>query len=211
MKFLNIVTCTFVRKDLDRLKLLSHLKNLLVDEQNIRWIVVDDSDHLDEELSNFLPNFAHLLFIGPSKDKGHLQRNLGLEYIYDNNFEGLIYNADDDNKYDKNIFEELRKTQKFSIIPVGNLGPNLVEKAILSNGKFKEWDSLIMNRKYPVDMAAFCFDASLLKKISKPFWQFSGMGGESEFIDKIISSIDEIEFVSHDPEYVNVWHNGLLS
>lgn len=209
-KFINIITCTYIRDSLDRLQLLCHLKDILVKLDNIRWIVVDDNHEEDKELLKFLPDFATHLFIGPSKDKGHIQRNLALEYIYDNGLDGLIYNADDDNRYDPDIFEILRQTKKFSILPVGNLGPNSIEKAILINDKFTGWDSGWIERKYPVDMAAFCFDYSLLSRLTKPFWLFNGLGGESEFIDKLIDSVEDIEFLAHDEDKIYVWHNGLL-
>lgn len=211
MQYLNIITCTYKRNDIDRIQLLNHLKDILTQTQNIRWVVVDDNDQHDKELSDFLPHFAKYLFVGPSRDKGHIQRNLALEYIYDNNLDGLIYNADDDNRYDPNILKILRQTKKFSILPVGNLGPNLMEKAILIDGKFKGWDAGWIERKYPVDMASFCFDYKLLSSLSKPFWNFTGLGGESEFIDKLIGSVDEIEFLAHENDRVYVWHNGLLT
>lgn len=211
MRHLNIITCTYKRNDIDRIQLLNHLKNILTQTQNIRWIVVDDNDQHDKELSDFLPDFAKYLFVGPSRDKGHIQRNLALEYIYDNHLDGLIYNADDDNRYDPNILKILRQTKKFSILPVGNLGPNLVEKALLIDGKFKGWDSGWIERKYPVDMAAFCFDYKLLSSLSKPLWNFTGLGGESEFIDKLVNSVDEIEFLAHEKDPTYVWHNGLLT
>lgn len=211
MQYLNIITCTYKRNNIDRIQLLSHLKDILIQTQNIRWIVVDDNNECDKELSDFLPDFAKHLFVGPSRDKGHIQRNLALEYICDNHLDGLIYNADDDNRYDPRMFTILRQTRKFSILPVGNLGPNLVEKALLVDGKFKGWDSGWIERKYPVDMASFCFDSKLVSSLAKPFWDFTGLGGESEFIDKIINSVDEIEFLVHENHPVYVWHNGLLT
>jgi hypothetical protein len=209
-KYINVITCTYQRNTIDRLLLLNHLKSILSKQDNIRWFVIDDNNTEDQKLIDFLPEFATYLFIGPSRDKGHKQRNLAIEYIYDNHLDGLIYNADDDNKYDPNIFTHLRTTQKFSIIPVGNLGPNGVEKAILNDGQLYGWDAGWIERKYPVDMAAFCFDSKLLKRLTKPFWNFNGVGGESEFIDKVIDSTEDIEFLLHDTNRVYVWHNGLL-
>jgi hypothetical protein len=208
--YINIITCTFERDFINRLSLLDHLKNILSKQDRVRWFVVDDTDSPDQNLVNFLPEFATYMFIGPSRDKGHKQRNLALEYIYDNRLDGLIYNADDDNKYHPDIFKCLKKTKKFSVIPVGNLGPNGVEKAILNNGQLQSWDAGWNTRKYPLDMASFCFDSSLLYRLNKPFWDFKGLGGESEFIEKIIDSPEEIEFLLHEDSNIYVWHNGLL-
>lgn len=211
-KFLNIITCTYPRKH--RLKYLSHLKNLLSHQHNVRWFVTDDNDTIDNELKNFLPKFAIYNYIGPSKDKGHLQRNLSLEYIYDNKLQGIIYNADDDNEYDFRIFNEIRKTKLFSMFPVGGdlkglhggpEGPIVNKKNRLVN-----WNSHWSARKYAIDMAGFAFDSSLLYKLQKPFWSFKNLGGESEFIDKIINSVEDIEFLCDRCTKTYAFHNALV-
>lgn len=213
LPYLNIITCTFPRAL--RTKYLSHLKELLCAEQNIRWLVVDDNDQIDHELSEFLPDFAIYLHIGPTRNKGHSQRNLALEYIYDNNFDGLIYNADDDNRYDPKIFQELRKTKVFAFLPVGGdlFGiDGTPERPILNRrGEFVRWNSH-WQRKYAIDMGGFCFDSALLRKLSKPFWSYSdGRGGENEFIDKLISSPHEAEFLCDNCHKTYCFHNELLN
>jgi hypothetical protein len=210
--YLNIITCTFPRPL--RIKYLSHLKDLLSNEQNIRWIIVDDNDQKDNELVKFLPNFATYLYIGPTRNKGHAQRNLALEYIYDNKFDGLIYNADDDNMYDHRMFQELRKTKIFSFLPVGGDLSGIdgtPERPILGRrGKFIGWNSY-WQRKYAIDMGGFCFDSSLLHKLRKPFWSYEdGRGGENEFIDKLISSPHEAEFLCDGCTVTYCFHNELL-
>lgn len=209
-QYINIVTCTYPRPY--RINFLSHLKNILIKVPNIRWIVVDDNNHADPELKDFLPDFATLLYFGPTKDKGNAQRNYAWEYIYDSKLDGIIYNADDDNVYDIKLFEEIRQTHKFGIMPVGNLPTRdgQTERPLLDNkGRFKGWNSY-WDRKYATDMAGFCFHVSMLDKIKKPFWTQKGFAGETEFISKIIRSPQDMEFLCNKCTETYVWHNLLL-
>lgn len=211
-KYLNIITATYPRPY--RLHYLNHLKTLLCFQDHIRWFVIDDNYNIDKELQNFLPNFAIYKNIGPSKDKGHMQRNLALEYIYDNKLDGIIYNADDDNRYDIRIFEEIRKTKHFSMFPVGGDIKGVETKSErpivdTKTKKFIKWDSVWGDRKYPMDMGGFAFNSILLQKLQKPLWRHEGIGGESEFIDKIIDSVDDIEFLCNDCTQTWVFHNAL--
>lgn len=41
-------------------------------------------------------------------------------------------------------------------------------------------------RTFCVDMAGFVFDASLLQHVPEPLWNYTGHGGESEFIGKLL-------------------------
>lgn len=209
--YLNIVTCTFPRKL--RLKYLTHLKDHLSKENRIRWIVVDDNNHIDKELAKFLPEFAIHLYIGPTRDKGNIQRNYALEYIYDNKLDGIIYNADDDNRYDNKIFKELRKTNIFAFLPVGGDIRGVdgtPERPVLNKrGQFVRWNSF-WQRKYSVDMGGFCFHSSLLSKLKKPFWTHKGVGGENEFIDKLIRSPKDAQFLCDNCTKVYCFHNELL-
>lgn len=208
--YLNIITCTYPR--LGRINYLKHLKSLLDNQNKIRWIVVDDNDIIDQELIDFLPNYAIHLYCGPTRDKGHAQRNMALEYIHDNNLDGIIYNADDDNKFDNKIFDELRKTNHIGILPVGNFPTPKggSERPIIINGKFKSWNSF-WHRKFPVDMAGFAFNATLLRNLKKPYWKHKGVGGESEFLSKIASSEKDLQFLCNNCNDTYVWHNELLS
>lgn len=210
-KYLNIITCTFPRKL--RLKYLSHLRDHLVKEKKIRWLVIDDNNKIDKELQEFLPDFAIYLFTGPTRDKGHAQRNLALEYIHDNKLNGLVYNADDDNMYDRRIFDELRKTRTFSFLPVGGDIRGVdgtPERPVLNKrGQFVRWNSF-WQRKYAIDMGGFCFDSGLLSKLQRPYWVHRGAGGETEFIDKLIRSPKEAQFLCDNCTKTYCFHNELL-
>jgi hypothetical protein len=209
MKKLIIITITYNRPK--RIEMISHLKSILDDRNDVTWIVVEDDCSLNNQLKSILPRYSKYLCIGPTKDKGHVQRNLALEYIVKNKLSGIIYNADDDNRYKPELFDEILKTKNFSILPVGNLGPNNIEKPIISsNNKIIDWDANWKERKYPVDMAGFAFHSDNLKRLKKPYWQFNGLGGETEFIEKCIQSSEELELLCDNCTKVMVWHNGLL-
>ena len=65
------------------------------------------------------------------KPKGVLQRNEGLFWIRENiprSKNGIIYFADDDNTYDRDLFEVMRDTKTVSVWPVGLVGGLMVEK-----------------------------------------------------------------------------------
>lgn len=200
------ITCTYKRPN--RFTLIKNLSNIIGQISDILWIVVEDNDSIDLDIKTILPKNSIYLYTGPSKDKGHAQRNLALEYIRHNKLSGIIYNFDDDNKYDPKLFEELKKTKRIAFFPVGNLGPFGVERPIIENGKFKDWEANWKSRKFCVDMAGFAFHSDLLKNLDSPMWNFKGMGGESEFLEKIVKDINDVEFLCDNCTKVYVWHNG---
>lgn len=208
-KRLILVTCTHNRPG--RIELIEELSELVSKNnspENTSWIVVEDDAQIDQKVSKILPEFAHYMCEGPTKDGGNKQRNKALEYIRDNHIDGNVYSLDDDNKYAPQIFEELRKPKRFGFLPVGDLGPKGVERPIVINGLFYGWDSAWTNRKFPVDMAGFVFDSKYLQRFPSPIWDHTGTGGETEFIEKILSSPHEAEFLCDDCQIVMVWHNG---
>lgn len=202
-----VVTATHNRPG--RMPMIGHLKSVLDERDDVEWIVVEDAAERDPELAEFLPPYATHLSFGPTRDMGNLQRNAALEHIWDSGLRGVVYNADDDNKYDPRLFDEIVKTKGVSMFPVGNLGPHEVERPIILNGRFARWDAGWAERKFPVDMAGFAFHSDLLGRLQKPFWCHRGRGGESEFISKLVGSVDEVEFLCNRCTDVLVWHNEL--
>lgn len=209
------ITCTYNHSS--RISYIKYLiKNIISKLNNYVWIIVEDGESIDTELSNLLYssniNYIYMHY-GPTRSGGNAQRNFALEYIADSNIDGIVYSLDDDNIYDLKLFDEIRKTQKLSIFPVGGWGRPIdnPERPILdNNNKFIKWNST-WQRKYATDMAGFAFNSNLLHKIKKPFWTYSiHGGGESEFIDRLISNIDEIEFnLCNFNTNCYVYHNAL--
>ena len=207
-----IITCTYKRSTRNSyiIQLIEHLKNL----EDYTWIVVEDAESIDEKLQKILPDNTIYFAFGRTNDGGNKQRNAALEYIQDSQLSGIIYNADDDNLYDPELFEEIRKTKRLSVFPVAGWGRHISdpERPILNqDGEFLHWNST-WRRKYAVDMGGFAFHSDLLKDLEKPLWKHMGHGGgESEFIDSIIGSISEVEFLCDKCTKSLVEHNGLCS
>lgn len=203
-----VVTSTYDRPG--RMDMIRHLHSMLECRNDVTWVVIEDGSKIDDRLFDLLPKFAVYMNVGPTKDFGHAQRNLALEYIYENELKGVVYNADDDNWYSPKLFDEIKKTKRISIFPVGNLGPASIERPIVKNGKFVAWHSDWMERKFPVDMAGFAFRSEILKEIDRPFWNFNGRGGESEFISKFVDKPQDLELLCNGCSKVFVKHNELL-
>jgi predicted dehydrogenase/FAD/FMN-containing dehydrogenase len=193
MRDLIFVTCTYRRPD--RLDLFRrHIRTLISQIEHYHWIVVEDGDLPDPELSILLEGWnSHYLNIGPTRDEGGAQRNLAFEHIRDLRLDGIVYNLEDDNLVHPELADELRKVSKVGIVPIGNLGPNGVERPIVVNGQLVRWDSDWAERKYPVAKGGFAFESRLIFEAKSPIWDWRGFGGESEFIDKLIGSAAELD------------------
>lgn len=100
--------------------------------QDLIWLVVEDSDHKTELVTNLLTKCKSVAIVhmnvkipppplSPSKDKvknrvtaarGVAQRNAGLSWIRKHCSEldcrGVVYFMDDDNKYDLQLFDEVK-------------------------------------------------------------------------------------------------------
>jgi beta-1,3-glucuronyltransferase len=212
MRELLIVTPTYARPD--RLAYINRCIDIFRLIHDLRWIVIEDGlapcpDLLSLLVSSQIP--FHYLATGPSRDKGNLQRALAMQFVFDNKLEGIVYNADDDNLYEESLFCELRKIQFIGIFPVGNLGPHGIEGPVVRNKRIVSWDCGWPERRYPVDMAGFAFHSSLLDCIPPPFWNHRGIGGESEFIERLISDSSEFETLCDDCTRCFVWHNHPLA
>lgn len=189
--------------------MMGHLRSILDKRDDATWVVVEDAAGRSPELAAFLPPYAVHLHAGPTRDMGNFQRNAALEHVRDSGMLGVVYNADDDNMYDPRLFDEITKTKRLSMFPVGNLGPHGVERPIVLNGRFARWDAGWPERKFPVDMAGFAFHSGLLRTIKGPPWTHTGRGGESEFVSRLVDSPHDVEFLCERCTDVLVWHNEL--
>lgn len=106
---------------------LTRLKQAFQGVENLHWIVVEDSPRKTKLVRNFLDDsalkFTHLNIRTPSllrkhkgearrfKPRGVYQRNIGINWIRENvdseKTQGVVYFADDDNTYDRRIFDEV--------------------------------------------------------------------------------------------------------
>jgi glycosyl transferase family 43 len=203
----------FVTPTYPRPRRLSFLRRCAEDFRgvpNLLWLIVEDDARLAPEVERLLAEsgVAHLYAAhGPTRCWGNAQRNWALKYIRDNRLSGVVYLADDDNKYEAPLFDELRKVQRIGILPVGRMGPWGIERPIVRGGRIVRWSADWKRRTYPVDMAGFAFNAELLSNTTGELWTYPGRGGESEFIEILIRSPDELEFLCNDCRACYVWHD----
>jgi hypothetical protein len=119
---LYLITPTYKRDT--QLADLTIMKNTLWLVPNLVWIVVEDSKIKTNLVRRFLNNsklnYVHLQVETPgnqknkpgqtNKPRGILQRNCALQWLRDNKNKlqnGVVYFADDDNRYDATLFEEV--------------------------------------------------------------------------------------------------------
>lgn len=152
------------------------------------------------------------------KPKGVLQRNLALDWLRREcrmnraNIDAknsVVYFADDDNTYDVRVFSEMRYTQKVSIWPVGLAGNLIVERPIVKNDHVIGFNSVWKpERPYPIDMAAFAVNLSLLLENESASFTYDVPRGyqESHILSQLISGLDELEPKASSCSQVYVWH-----
>jgi len=176
----------------------------------LHWIVVEDATEPDPKVVALLAGSGinhTCLAIGPTRRWGNAQRDLALRHIRDSGVEGVVYLADDDNFYEPALFDELRKVRRAGVLPVGLLGPSGIERPILRQGRIVGWSAHWKHRRFPVDMAGFAFDAGLLRKLAGPIWTFPTRGGETEFLERLLGSPDELEILCQGCRQCRVWHD----
>jgi len=196
--------------------------------EKLFWIVVEDAAAIDDVLSETLrtSRIDHVYFhVGPTGDGGNSQKNLAFSYIRDKKMEGIVYCADDDNWLDGRLFNEIRKIKRVGIFPVGNLGPHGIEKPIVKNGKVYGWDADWKERKFCVDWGGFAFNAAVLQELSDPILKgcteipyqkkshqflMSRMETETQFLEKFVHSVDDLELLCDQCSKCYVWHNHFI-
>ena len=186
-KRLIAVTTTFPHAQ--QLPKLQHCWRRLGVVESLFWIVVEDANVTTPAVGSFLRGtgaaYAHLAK-GPSRAKGHVQRNLAYAYIRDQRLDGVVYNVDDDNEYDTRLWVGLQQLRDLRVGAVAvQLSPSLVERPLYDrSGRFSQfkaswcYNSFLAlangNRKFCIDMAGFAFDAKLIHARPDPIWNFKG-------------------------------------
>ncbi|XP_075555980.1 galactosylgalactosylxylosylprotein 3-beta-glucuronosyltransferase I-like [Dermacentor variabilis] len=195
----------------------------------LHWIVVEDSTVRTALVSDLLARcgvaFTHLYAATPAErklkpedpswllPKGVLQRNEGLRWLRTNaehlDPNGIVYFADDDNTYDLRLFDEMRKTVKVSVWPVGLVGGLMVERPIVRDSHVVGWNAVWKPyRRYPLDMAGFAVSLRLL--LDNPDAQFRlrlPRGQQESFLLKqLLSGPEELEPRAGNCTQVLVWH-----
>ncbi|CAD5216183.1 unnamed protein product [Bursaphelenchus xylophilus] len=210
------------KADLVRLlQTLSYVPNLI-------WIIVEDSESqsasLDDLVKTSKVKVIHLNAETPEnmrmtdkdpnwkKPRGVIQRNTALEWIRTNYMslkKGIVYFGDDDNVYSWELFDEMRKIKKVGIWPVGLVGGQLVETAVVQDGKVLAFNASWKNsRPFPIDMAGFAINITLLHDFPKAEFSFEVPRGyqESHFLSGLNLTRSSLEPLADYCTRVLVWH-----
>lgn len=89
----------------------------------------------------------------------------------------------------------MRYTRKVSVWPVGLVGGLMVERPLVKNGKVTGWNTIWKaNRPFPIDMAGFAVNLSLLFQHPEAGFNLSVPRGyqESKLLKGLVT-IDELE------------------
>ncbi len=176
-----VVTPTFRHRE--QLPSLLRLAQTLSHVPSLVWVVAEEAATCSSIVSRALrgldgARLAHAHLAAPLGEKHRrarirprevAARNAALEWIEArHNSSGapsnaVAYFADDDNAYDLRLFEEIRRTERVGVWPVGLIGKTSLSTPVLVDGEVAGFsDPWFHYRKFPVDMAGFAFHVDLL-------------------------------------------------
>ena len=227
LPILYIITPTYTRRE--QVVEMVRMSHTLLHLNNIVWIIAEDSQKcsplVEKMLQRFKIPYVHLVSPMPKmyakekyKPRGVASRRAGVDWVLKNHpkdQDGVVYFADDDNTYDLSLFDEIRKTKKVSVFPVGFVGskgsPGITSPIVL-NGKVTGFsDDWFASRMFPVDMAGFAINVNFLAsrtQASMPFWA----GYEEDvFIQTLDIKLDELEPLANECTEILVWHTKTVS
>ncbi|KAJ1560620.1 hypothetical protein HK405_006478, partial [Cladochytrium tenue] len=186
--------------------------------RQLLWVIVEDEAYIDESLAELLEcsGIPHVYFaFGPTRHHGNAQKNAVLDFIVSLtrkfSITGSIHSLKDDSYSHSDSFNLCYGVEKVAIIPVWGLGPEGVEYAV-NTPKGPEFHAGWTERKYPVDLNGMAFSTRLFDRFeesNRNYWPFDGYGGETEFLDQLISSSDDIVAVCDKCQVI--WHNKPMS
>ncbi|XP_076647878.1 glucuronyltransferase P isoform X2 [Halictus rubicundus] len=215
---LYIITPTYRRPE--QIPELTRMSHTLMLVKNIHWLVIEDANVATSQVTRLLERtglkFDHLTAPMPEKYKqkkgakprGVSNRNRGLQWIRANATNGVFYFADDDNTYDITLFDEIRRTKRVSMFPVGLCTKFGLSSPIIKNGKFVGfYDGWIAGRKFPVDMAGFAVNVKFLLQRPNATMPFKAGYEEDGFLKSLAPfEPKDIEFLADNCTKVLAWH-----
>ncbi|XP_015599315.1 galactosylgalactosylxylosylprotein 3-beta-glucuronosyltransferase P isoform X2 [Cephus cinctus] len=213
-----IITPTYRRPE--QIPELTRMSHTLMLVRNVHWLVIEDAlvptKQVTELLKRTKLKFEHLIAPMPDKYKlktgakprGVSNRNRGLQWLRSNATNGVFYFADDDNTYDIALFDEIRKTKKVSMFPVGLCTKYGLSSPIVKNGKFTGfYDGWIAGRKFPVDMAGFAVNVKFLLERPSATMPFRAGFEEDGFLRSLAPfEPRDIELLADNCTRILAWH-----
>lgn len=215
-----VITPTYSRRE--QVADITRLAHTLLHVDNVIWVVAEDSQEcsglVEKMLQRFGMPYAHMTSPMPNiyrkdryKPRGVASRRAGLKWVLkhhnDNDGKGIVYFADDDNTYDLALFDEIRKTERVSVLPVGFVGGQGISSPVVENGKVIGFtDDWFAGRKFPVDMAGFAVSVDFVTvrtNASMPYWA----GYEEDvFLQTLGVDLADLEPLASQCTEVLVWH-----
>ncbi|XP_006772855.2 PREDICTED: galactosylgalactosylxylosylprotein 3-beta-glucuronosyltransferase 3, partial [Myotis davidii] len=210
-----VVTPTYAR--LVQKAELVRLSQTLSLVPRLHWLLVEDAEGPTPLVSRLLAAsgllFTHLAVLTPKaqrlregepgwvRPRGVEQRNRALDWLRSGGgavggekdppppgTRGVVYFADDDNTYSRELFEEMRWTRGVSVWPVGLVGGLRFEGPRVQDGRVvgfhTAWEP---NRPFPVDMAGFAVALPLL--LAKPNAQFDATAPRGHLESSLLSHL----------------------
>ena len=189
------------------------MSHTLLHIENVVWIIAEDSETCSDFVNNFVRStnlpYVHLTSPMPKmyldeehKPRGVSNRRASMKWILENHEwpqEGVLYFADDDNTYDLKLFEQIRKTKKVSMFPVGFIGKTGVSSPIVKGGKVIGFhDAWFGNREFPIDMAGFAVNVRFLRDRINASMPFLAGAEENMFLQSLqLRLIDIGKHIGH--------------
>ncbi|KAJ2947472.1 hypothetical protein O0L34_g17257 [Tuta absoluta] len=210
------VTPTYPRPE--QIPDLMRLSHTLMHVPRLHWILADDNVDCSVHVLRILKRsglpFTHISSPDYKKGKpfppgvisrGVPNRRAALSWIHRHVKEGILYFGDEDNTYDLELFSEIRKTKKLSMVPVGMIWWFGVSSPIVDNGSVVAFfDAWFHDRKFPVDMAGFAVNIKYLKPTAEMPTEAGKLG--DRFLTSAGFEIQDIEPLADNCTKVLVWH-----
>lgn len=215
---LYIITPTYRRPE--QIAELTRLGQTLMHVPKLHWLVAEDATTINQPVVDYLKSlgipFTYFLTPMPQKysswwfgriPKGVANRNGAMQWLRVHAKEGVMYLADDDNTYDIRIFQEIRRTKKVSMFPVGLVTKTGLSTPVLRDGRWVGWyDGWISDRAFPVDMAGFAVSIPFLLSVPEAEMPYLAGHEETGFLNNLHVTIDDIEFLADNCTKIYVWH-----
>ncbi|XP_026945884.1 galactosylgalactosylxylosylprotein 3-beta-glucuronosyltransferase 3 isoform X3 [Sagmatias obliquidens] len=232
LSLLHLSPCRLVQKA--ELVRLSQTLSLV---PRLHWLLVEDAEGPTPLVSGLLAAsgllFTHLAVLTPKaqrlregepgwvRPRGVEQRNRALDWLRSRGgavagekdppppgTRGVVYFADDDNTYSRELFEEMRWTRGVSVWPVGLVGGLRFEGPRVQDGRVvgfhTAWEP---NRPFPLDMAGFAVSLPLL--LAKPNARFDATAPRGHLESSLLSHLvdpKDLEPRAANCTRVLVWH-----
>lgn len=162
------------------------------------------------------------------KDRGVHQRNTALEHIEQHKLDGIVYFADDDNIYSRELFESLREIRRFGTWPVAMLAQGkskaILEGPVCNGSEVFGWHTNEKSkrlRRFHVDMSGFAFNSTILwdpkrwqRPYSTPIRQLDTVKEgfqETTFIEQLVADESQMEGTPPSCSRIMNWHLHLES